>query len=511
MRKCVARPRRLLGSSASVEPATFVNESHPVRDAVSTLVVGVLAAFAAFAVGGCAASGASAGGGAPDSASDRVAIVGVSVIDPTAIAPRVDDQTILIEGGRITAVGPRASVVVPAGATRVDGTGKFVIPGLWDSHVHFMNAGVTALQVLVAYGVTSVREMGGFVDSTRVWQERMRAGTLVGPRIVTPGPILENPLYLQGVRDRSARIGGRLAPRVLPYRIGVGDSADARRAIDSLVKLRVDFVKIRTVASPAAFYAILREAKRAGLQVAGHSPGVVSSAIAADSGQADIEHALYLPTVAERDERARIFVKRRTWYTPTLVVSRVVTLTGDSANRSIFGPDAIRLDPRRQYASPWQLSWWRMQVDERLADTSSALVAQAKQAFASSIEDVRAFHAAGVRILAGTDAGSVLVYPGPSLHEELELLVNAGLTPRAALWSATAGPAQFAGLWGTVGAISAGHVADLVILDADPLADIRSTRRINAVVQGGRVMNRAALDALLAGVRAVNNPAPQRD
>jgi imidazolonepropionase-like amidohydrolase len=347
--------------------------------------------------------------------------------------------------------------------------------------------------------------MGGFLDSTRVWQRRMREGTLQGPRIITPGPILESPRYLQGVRDRSARLEGRLAPRVLPYRVGIATADDARRVIDSLVGLRVDFVKIRTVASPEVYYAILREAHRARLRIAGHSPGVVPSHIAADSGQDDIEHALVLFTPADRALRAQSFVAHKTWYTPTLVVTQAGTFSGDSANTFIFGPRAMDVDARRGYASPWLLGWWRMQVDERMADTSSTNAANARRIFQGSLEDVRAFHAAGVRILAGTDAGSVLVYPGPSLHEELALLVEAGLTPRDALWSATAGPSQFAGLDSSVGRLAVGQVADLVLLDADPLTDISNTRRIRAVVQAGRLFDRAALDAMLAQVRSENS------
>src|SRR5262245_37899185 len=235
---------------------------------------------------------------------EPLAIVGVSTIDATHSPARRNDQTILIEDGRIAAIGPRASVPVPPGARRIDGTGRFVIPGLWDSHVHFMNAGVTALPVLLAHGVTTVREMGGFLDSTRAWQKRSREGPLQGPGIITPGPLLVSPRYLQGVRDRSARLQGRLAPRVLPYRVGIAAADDARRVIDSLVGLRVDFVKIRTVESPTAYFALVKEAHRAGLRVAGHAPGVVPSYIAADSGPDDIAHGLTRVTPAARRCRA---------------------------------------------------------------------------------------------------------------------------------------------------------------------------------------------------------------
>jgi len=443
---------------------------------------------------------------APSAASNAVAIVGVTVIDPSSEQPATPDQTILISDGVIREVGPSSSIAIPAGARRVDGRGKFAIPGLWDAHVHFMNTGITALPLFVANGVTSVREMGGYIDSTRAWQARMKAGTLVGPRIFTAGPILESPRYLQGVVERSNRAKSQLALRVLPYRIGVADSIGARRAVDSLVKLRVDFVKIRTSANPQAFYAILREARRVGLRVAAHQQNLpLPSAL--DSGQTDLEHAI-LPALsrlssATRDSIYRKFVDNGAWYTPTLTVSRAVMLSGDSAERAIFSSDAIRLDERRAYASPWLLGWWRMQVDERATDTSSTRAAEGNEAYASSTSDVHRMHELGVNILAGTDAGSVLVYPGFGLHEELQRLVeDARLTPRDALWSATVGPARFARLDDRLGTLSPGKIADVVLLDADPLIDIRNTRRIFAVVQGGRVFARMDLDALLAQVRS---------
>ena len=432
------------------------------------------------------------------------AITGVTVVDPSNATPLTADQTIIVAGDQIREVGPSASVRIPSGARVIDGRGKFAIPGLWDMHVHFMNTGVNALPVLVVNGVTSVREMGGYIDSTRAWQARMAAGTLVGPRIKTAGPILESPRYLANVRVRDSSLGGRLAPRILPYRIGVADSADARRAIDSLVKLRVDFVKIRGVATPQSYAAILAEAKRAGLMVAGHPPGVIPNAAAAAAGQRVIEHG-FLPPNSVLSDSARAafyatFARSGTWYTPTLAVSRSVTIGRDSADRLIFGPDAIHRDPGRRYASDWLLAWWRMQVDERQNFNEPTREAN-ERAYRSSAADVRAMRDAGVPILAGTDAGSVLVYPGFSLHDELRLLVeDAGLTPREALYAATVAPAKLFAMESRLGTIAAGKIADIVLLDADPVASVRNTTRISSVVLGGRHLDRAALDGLLRSV-----------
>ena len=427
-------------------------------------------------------------------------LIGVSVVDP--VTGRITaNQRIVIEGDRIVSVGP--GVRAPAGSRVVDARGKYAIPGLWDMHVHFMNTGVTALPLLLAHGVTSVREMGGYIDSTRAWQARMAAGTLRGPRIKTPGPILESPRYLAGVRQRDSAAGGLLAPRILPYRIGVADSAAAERAIDSLIRLHVDFVKVRTTASRAALLGILGAAHRAGLKVAGHAQASMPLAEAVRAGQQDIEHALFppldtLPGAARRALYGEL-AAAGLWYTPTLVVSRAVLVSGDSGLRALFGPGAERLSREQRYASPWLLGWWRMQLEERARDTSTANTEASRRAYASSVEDVRGMQDAGVTILAGTDAGSVLVYPGFSLHEELRLLVvEAKLTPAEALRSATITPARYFGMERELGSISAGKIADLVLLDADPLADISNSTRIFAVVQSGRLLDRAALDALLA-------------
>lgn len=446
----------------------------------------------------------------PAPVSAPVAIVGVTIIDPASASPAAVDQTILIDGGVIRAVGASATIAVPSSARRIDARGKFAIPGLWDVHVHFMNAGVTALPVLLAHGVTSVREMGGYIDSTRAWQARMAAGTLVGPRIFTPGPMLESPQYLARVVERSGR-DPRLARRILPYRIGIGDAATARRAIDSLTKLGVDFVKIRNTGNAEAFLATLREAKRAGLRVAAHQVIAVSVRDALDAGQSDLEHAILPPLsrlpAAARDSVYDAFVRNRAWYAPTLVVSKSLTLSGDSARRVIFGDDALRLDERRPYASSWLLEWWEMQVDERAADTSAARTAAAIEAYHSSARDVARMRELGVAILAGSDAGAVLAYPGFSLHEELQLLVeDAGLTPRQALHAATIEPARFARLDPRLGSLTTGSIADIVLLDADPLLDIRNTRRIFAVLQAGRVFARDELDAMLGSVRRAVAP-----
>jgi imidazolonepropionase-like amidohydrolase len=432
----------------------------------------------------------------------QVAITHVTVVDVTG-APSRRDMTVVVSGDRITAVGRSGQVPVPRGARVVDGTGRYLVPGFWDMHVHFMNAGESALPLLVAHGVTSVREMGGRIAETRAWQARMAMGTLVGPRIRTAGPVLESPQYIARVRVRDQRLGGRLAPLVLPYRIGVGDALQARRAVDSIDKLRADFVKIRNAGSREAYFGILAAARRAGLAVAGHAPTVVGLGEASDSGQRSFEHSVVdqvarMPAPEQHALYARL-AANGTWYVPTLVVLSAPR-TPDSAVVAMLDDTLALRDPRRRFVAPSLADWWRIQVAERMQDSSirRQFVDASRAGYDRTLQIIRAMRAAGVPILVGTDAGSVMVFPGVSVHEEMALLVeDARLTPREALWGATLGPARYFGMERDLGTIETGKLADLVLLDGDPLADIRNTARIRAVMLRGELIDAAARRRLL--------------
>ena len=435
----------------------------------------------------------------------QVAITNVTLVDVATGRSR-GDMTVVLAGDRIAAVGASAQLSPPAGARIVDGSGRYLVPGFWDMHVHFMNTGESALPLLVAHGVTSVREMGGRIAETREWQAKMAWGKLVGPRIRTSGPVLESPQYMARVRVRDARLNGQLAPRVLPYRIGIANAADARRAIDSLDRLRVDFVKLRNSGSREAYFAILAAAREKGLAVAGHAPGVATLREAADSGQRSFEHSLAeqiarVPVAERRALYARL-AANGTWYVPTLVVLSAPR-TPDSEVVALLDDESGSSDPRRRLMPPPLVDWWRVQVTERMQDTVAArrLADVWRAAYDRTLEIVRGVRAAGVPILVGTDAGSVMVFPGLSVHEEMELLVrDAGLTPREALWGATLGPARYFEMDRELGTIEVGKIADLVLLDADPLVDIRNTVRIRAVVLRGEVIDRDRRERLLEGV-----------
>jgi len=432
-----------------------------------------------------------------------VAIVHVAVIDVATGVAR-SDQTVLIRGTRVVSVQPSGDVRLPSRTRIIDATGKYLMPGLWDSHVHLSYLGACALPVFIANGVTALRDAGARLDEIREWRRQIAAGQLVGPLIKAAGPNLESGDWLSRAY--------RLAPDSHPIwhwgpRLPVDGPSSARTIVDSLAHLGVDFVKFRNLPR-ATFLAIAREARRRGLPLAGHAPHGTSILEAADSGMTSIEHAetvtLTLDT-ASVSARRRAFaelVKTGTFVTPTLITERANWLTSDSAHRALADDSAGTLDANRKYVSARTIGLWReaMELNKKGDDGSTDW----NELYRRQVADTRLADEAGVRFLAGTDVGGAIgLYAGTSLHDELHLMVrDAGVSPTRALQSATTNPAAFFKLDRERGTIAAGMAADLVLLDANPLADIDNVRRVRAVVLGGRVFERADLDRLLAGVAA---------
>jgi imidazolonepropionase-like amidohydrolase len=421
----------------------------------------------------------------------------VTVIDASHPAPR-HDQTVVIEGNRIVAVGPATSVATPRGARVVDGRGKFLVPGFWDMHVHTtVPGGRELLGLYVANGVTGIRDMADDWAELSAWRREIRAGRLAGPRIVASGP------YLEG--------GDVPIPHILAR-----TADEARAGVDSLVALGVDFVKVHSQLRPETYFAIARRARERGIPFAGHVPRTVGALAASDSGQRSIEHLLAIPapcspadsialapkfpvqaalgrcSSASLAELYARFVRNGTWITPTFTAQFEVAvwpgraLPGDAFGRYL--PDTLRRYVAGIFPMP--------------ADVPPGADSVGRAMLARRMQQVAAMHRAGVRVLAGTDAPLRNSPPGFGLHEELSLLVQGGLTPMEALRAATLAPAEYLGLTDSLGTVAPGKLADLILLDANPLADIRNTRRIAAVVANGRLIDSAARSGLLERPRA---------
>ena len=452
--------------------------------------------------------------GATASFADTLAITHINVID-AAGGPELPDMTVLVRDGRITEVGSSNMVAAPPDAKVVDGAGKYLIPGLWDMHVHTIfgdwlprDEKVT-LPLFVANGVTGVRDMGGDLEALKQWRSGIAAGKLLGPRMIIAGPMLDGPV-----------------PR-FPSSAPIANAADGTRTVDELKAGGVDFIKIQSLIPRDGYFAAAAEAKKLGITFVGHVPDAVRASEASNAGQKSIEHftgifegstpiedallkgpkSLGLNVKNYDANRAKALIalmaKNQTWQVPTLVWERGQWLVDDID---------LSHDPLTKYApASWRDHTWPMFVTDIMKDMDTDPLPVRKRFVQMELEMTLAMFKAGVPFMAGTDtAAGVHIFPGFSLHQELVLFQRAGLTPIQALQTATLNPAKFMGRTADLGTVAKGKLADLVILDADPLKDIANTQKIRGVVLAGRYFDRAALDKMLRDVEkaAAAEPLP---
>ncbi len=431
------------------------------------------------------------------------AITDVTVVPMTSDSV-IRDATVLVRDGRIAAIGATRNVSVPSGARRVDGRGKYLIPGLADMHTHLYSDGETPdslakyeLGVMVANGVTATRFMIGTPEHFRLRRE-VEAGRIVGPQLWLASP------QFTGKEDVNSRV--------------VTSHGDARRAVREMADLGYDFIKLTLFISPPVYDAIVREAKAQGIRVVGHVDPQVGVARALAAGQ-QIEHLdNYLESVladsapmresvsdrglfklknwesldyvddAKVEQIAGATARSGTFTCPTLVVFKMAFALGQSEEEIKARPDwrIMPADLRGLYLRARE-KYWKNPATEarrmRWVEVRNRLV--------------RAIVDSGGKIMTGSDTPEWFFGYGWTLHRELESLVAAGLTPYQALAAATRNPAEFlraSKAWGT---IEPGKRADLVLLTADPLADIRNTARIDAVSVGGRWLDAAERERMM--------------
>lgn len=431
-----------------------------------------------------------------DSRATPLVIEHVTLIDGTGAAPR-SDQTIVMENGRITALGPSTQVTSPTGATVIDGRGQYVIPGLFDMHVHLSKARASTLAEFVVNGVTTVRDAGGDWAELQQWRREIRSGERVGPRVAAAGPYLESTRNV--TRMRASHASGDMVEPVGRTRVPVDSVARARAAVDSVAALGVDFIKIRTVASLAVYREIAAAAKDHGLALAGHTEGIPLEVVI-EAGQHTVEHLLYPVmddvSAAERQRLFRAMSARGVRMVPTLVNWEYSAFASDSVMAEAIDSATAASGPA---ISAYLLADWREQLAER---GSAPAGIDWNALYRSTLRNLREMHDAGVTILPGTDVAVVNIFPGRSLHDELALLVDSvGLTPMEAIVAATHDAAETLGIADSVGTVEVGQRADLLLLAGNPLRDIRNTRTIAAVVIDGRLFSRAGLDSLATQAR----------
>lgn len=416
----------------------------------------------------------------------------VTVIDATGAAAQ-SDMVVVVANGKISDIGKFGKIKIPKKSQVIDASGKFLIPGLWDMHVHLSKAGENTLPLFIANGITSVRDMGGDYVQLLRWRKEAAEGTRLSPRIKTPGALLESAENVARMKRE-----GTVEP-VDKFRIGIATPDEARRAVDLMANLGVDFIKFRTVASPEVYQAIADESTAKRLMFVGHQFGTPDEMMAA--GQKSTEHYIY-PPIITNPRHAEIYkkmVESGVYICTTMVIAdKSLFVSYDDAKRTVEDTTG-KIDFRRKYLSGYLIEDWKEQLEEKKQPSPVDYV-KLKEIL---IKDFQEMHKAGVKIMPGTDVAVLLIYPGFSLHDELQLLVkDVGLTPMEAIVSATRYPAEFFGMQKRLGTIEKGKIADLVLLDANPLDDIGNTKQIAAVVMGGRYFSKQAREKMLKDVEA---------
>ena len=455
-----------------------------------------------------------------------LAFVHVTIIDATGAPPK-PDMTVVMSGGRITATEHSTKLNVPDNSRVVDGTGKFLIPGLWDMHIHLDDSELWPLHVsreekemifplLIATGITGVRDMGGSLEQLQQWRQRITLGQMLGPRIFMSGPFVDGNFV--------AWLGT----------VQVTTEAEGRAAVQSISRRGADFIKVYNSIPRPAYFGIADEAKRLGIVFAGHIPDLISAAEASDAGQKSVEHMKGIllscstnedafrkeiaktyddpkapltpldsgdPAVLasfSKEKCALLFTRFRrngTWQCPTLHNNWRHAHSFDSA---------LMNDPRvRYYPKRFRVYWnSRSLQDQRRPERQARL-----KAFYERLPQlVRDMQQAGVGILAGSDAGAnEYSVPGFSLHDELAEFVEAGLTPMEALQTATLNPARYFGMNDAFGTVELGKTADLILLEANPLDNIRNTQKIAGVILNGRLITKPELQKMLSDAEAAAN------
>lgn len=420
----------------------------------------------------------------------------VNVVD-TVTGKTASDMTVVLRGNRIADILPSSKLSHPPGRV-VDASGKYLIPGLWDMHTHVFY-GRTAplgkgflLPLFVVNGVTGIRDMGSDLDSILQARSEAASHQLIAPRMYVSGPMLDGP------------------KRNYTGSIAIHNATEAKQAVDRLVQHGVDFIKIQSGIPRDAYFAAAGEATHLGISFVGHVPDAIRASEAIDAGQHSFEHLIGLFEASSTDEESYLegsyangskkpgmflatydatreaaiiqqIAEHHVWQCPTLFWERGQWL----ADTYDYLPD-----PDLAYApASWKEKVWPGMKKSLLSSLDTDPAPVRERFVAHELDIVRKLHAAKVPFLAGTDApAGIDLIPGSSLHAELQRFVAAGFTPLEALQTATLNPARFLNRLNDFGTVETGKIADLLLLDANPVLDIANTKKIAGVVLDGRYL-----------------------
>lgn len=436
----------------------------------------------------------------------------ISIVD--VLHNRIQEhQTVVIRQGRIVEVGKNNLAAKYQSNHLLRSTGKFIMPSLWDMHVHFggdtlQEENKWLLPLYLANGVTAVRDCAGDISPAVLeWKKAIAENKLDGPTIFTSGPKLEGP------------------KSIWPGDLEIANETEMNQALDSLQRLKVDFIKITDNAlDPALFMASIKASRKRGWKVSGHAPVQYTLNELSDAGLSTVEHLGYLIRAASKDEE-RITALRRENKINAKEANLQLMQTIDSATAirkfkllaangtavvptmhgsyitAYLDQENHKQDNYLQYLGPALKRTYAWRVDRASKDDAVAIVAR-HQGFEAAANLIPWLYLAGVPFLAGTDAGYLnsFNYPGIGLHEELAMMVHYGLPIHEALKASVINGPAFFNQSKEYGSVEKNKVADLLILDANPLKDIRNTQKIYALIRKGVYMNRAALDNLFASV-----------
>lgn len=453
---------------------------------------------------------------------NSICIENINTIDPSDGLK--ENQTVIIKDGKIHKIVDTTTLQLSKENNIIDGTGKYLIPGLWDAHVHFAyieELAPSMFDLFLSHGITSVRDTGGKVDFVKSWKDKALANPTDAPRVMMAGPLLDGE---PNVYDGSDATHPELS-------VGLNNVEEVTNQVNMLISKDIDLLKAYEMLTPEQFEKINELAKENGLKVTGHIPLSMDAVSASNTGMNSIEHMRNLEiSCASNAEEL--------WQQRKEMLKNEKNLTGGDLRSSIHKAqrevaiknyDDSRADEvlavlkkndtwqiptqalntfftRKYYArNNWQESYALLpdSIGQFWLDRSKSLAnyetPDAQEAWNQwNYMMVKKIHDTGIPIMAGTDTPIALLTPGLSLHEELSVMVeDAGLSTLEALKTATINPAKYFNMEQELGSIKESMWADLLILDANPLDDIQNTKSINTVIKQGKIYDRKALDNIL--------------